>query len=158
MPLAIRPATPNDASLILRFIRELAEYEKLAHEVVATEDDLKRHLFGDSPKAEVFIAEEGAEALGFCLFFHNFSTFLGRPGFYIEDVYVTPAARGKGAGLALMKAVVAAAKERGYGRVEWSALDWNTPAIDFYAKLGARCMSEWSVFRLTQNDFDKVLG
>ncbi|HYH78736.1 MAG TPA: GNAT family N-acetyltransferase [Longimicrobium sp.] len=147
--MTIRPATPDDVPLILRFIRELAEYERLAHEVVATEDGLRDTLFGPRPYAEVVIAEEAGEPAGFALFFHNYSTFLGRPGIYLEDLYVRPEARGKGIGRALLAHLARLAVARGCGRLEWWVLDWNESAIRFYRALGAQAMDDWTVFRVT---------
>lgn len=135
--------------LILAFIRELAEYEKLRHEAVVTEAQLRETLFGPRPYAEVVLAEVEGEALGFALYFHNYSTFLGRPGLYLEDLYVRPEARGMGIGRRLLVHLARVARERGCGRMEWSVLDWNEPAIGFYRALDARPMDEWTVFRLT---------
>ena len=147
--LSIRPATEGDVPLILSFIRELAAYEKLAHEVVATEEDLGRTLFGERPYAEGLIALWGEEPAGFALFFHNYSTFLSKPGIYLEDLYVRPAFRGKGIGQALLARLAQLTVERDCGRLEWWVLDWNERAIRFYRKLGAAAMSNWTVFRLT---------
>lgn len=147
--LNIRAAERGDTALILELIRGLAEYEKLSHEVVATPELLEKWLFGERPVAEVLIAEWEGLPRGFALFFHNFSTFLGRPGFYLEDLYVQPEFRGRGIGKALLLRLARLAVERGYGRVEWSVLDWNQPAIQFYKSLGAKPMDEWTVFRLT---------
>jgi GNAT superfamily N-acetyltransferase len=152
----IRAATQDDAATILGFIRELAEYEKLSHEVVATEADLTRTLFGPQPYAECLIAELDGAPVGFALFFHNFSTFLGKPGLYVEDVYVSPAARGSGTGMNLFRALAKIALERDCGRMEWWVLDWNKPAIDFYEKMGATPMSEWTVQRLTGKEIKKL--
>jgi GNAT superfamily N-acetyltransferase len=149
MPTQIRPATPNDIPHILQFIRELAEYEKLTHQVTATEPLLHDNLFGDRPVAECLIAELDLSPVGFALFFHNFSTFLGRPGIYLEDLFVRPAARDKGVGRALLTHLAKIAVERNCGRLEWSVLDWNAPAIGFYNKLGATPMDEWTVMRVT---------
>lgn len=135
--------------LILTLIGELAEYERLSHEVVATEDSLQEWLFGDKPFAEVLIAESGAEVAGFALFFHSFSTFLGRPGIYLEDLYVRPAFRGRGMGKAILVHLAKLARERGCGRLEWSVLDWNEPSIRFYESLGAVAMDDWTVHRVT---------
>ena len=146
--LNIRPATAVDVSLILSFIRELAEYERLANEVVASEAELTRWLFGEQPAARVLIAEYRSEPAGFALFFLNFSTFLARPGIFLEDLYVRPAVRGKGIGKALLKELVKTAAREGYGRVEWAVLDWNTSAIEFYRSLGAKPMTDWTIFRL----------
>jgi GNAT superfamily N-acetyltransferase len=138
----------NDA-IILRFIKELAEYEKLSQEVVATEDSLRTSLFGARPAAEVVIAYASDEPVGFALYFQTFSTFLGRPGIYLEDLYVTPARRGQGVGRRLLAYVARVAVDRGYGRMEWSVLNWNEPALVVYRKIGARPMDEWTVQRLT---------
>jgi GNAT superfamily N-acetyltransferase len=147
--VSIRPAAPADIPEILRFIQELAEYEKLAHEVVATEAALHEHLFGARPAAEVLLGELNRELAGFALYFRSFSTFLARPGIYLEDLYVRPAARGHGLGAALLARLAAIAIERGCGRLEWSVLDWNEPALGFYRKLGAVRMDEWTVHRVT---------
>ena len=149
MPLSLRPASIADVALILSFIRDLAEYERLAHEVVATEELLRETLFGARPGAEVVIAELDGAPVGFALFFHNFSTFLGRPGLYLEDLFVRPAARGHGVGRALLARLAAIAVERGCGRFEWAVLDWNEPAIGFYRKLGAVPLDDWTVQRVT---------
>lgn len=145
----IRPATVSDIPLIAQLIRDLAEYEKLAHDVVFTEAALQLHLFGPRPYAEVLIAEHEGVGAGFALFFHNFSTFLGQPGIYLEDLFVKPANRGQGHGKQLLAALAKLAVERGCGRLEWAVLDWNKPAIGFYESLGARPNDEWTVFRLT---------
>lgn len=145
----VRPATPEDIGTIAALIRELAEYERLSHEVVFREDELRDHLFGERRYAEVLLAEESGEAVGFALFFHNFSTFLGKPGIYLEDIYVRPERRGNGHGKALLAEIARIAVERGCGRVEWSVLDWNEPSIAFYRSLGAVTMDEWTVHRLT---------
>lgn len=146
--IQISPATRDDVPLILRMIGELADFERLAHAAVATEDDLQRALFSPRPHAEVVIARRGGEALGFALFFHNFSTFAGKPGIYLEDLYVRADARGRGVGTTLLQHVARLACERGCARFEWSVLNWNRRAIDFYEKLGARPMSEWTIFRV----------
>jgi len=146
--LAIRFATAADVPTILGFVRALARYEKLEHEVVADEASLHATLFGPRPGAEVVLAERAGAAVGFALFFQSYSTFLARPGLYLEDLFVDPAARGKGVGAALMSALAQIAVERDYGRFEWSVLDWNTPALAFYASLGAAPQSEWTVQRL----------
>ena len=156
MTAAIRPARADDVPAILRLIRALAEYEKLAHEVVATEESLRRTLFGDAPAAEVLLAERDGRAVGLALFFPNYSTFLGKAGIYLEDLFVEPACRGQGVGKALLQAVARAAVQRGCGRFEWSVLDWNQPAIDFYRSLGARPMSDWTVFRVTGEALHKL--
>ena len=145
----LEQATERDLPLILRFIKELAEYEKLAHQVVATEDGLRASLFGPRPAAETVIAYAGDEPVGFAIYFQTFSTFLGRPGLYLEDLYVTPAWRGRGIGRRLLAHVARVVVEREYGRMEWSVLDWNELALGVYRKIGARPMSEWTVHRLT---------
>lgn len=147
--IRLAPATQNDVPTILGFIRELADYEKLSHQVVATEDSLRASLFGARPAAEVVIAYERDEPVGFALYFQTFSTFLGRPGLYLEDLYVTPARRGHGVGRRLLAYLARVAVERGYGRMEWSVLNWNEPALVVYRKIGARPMDEWTVQRLT---------
>lgn len=149
MSIHLRPATRADLSQILAFIRELAEYEKLRESCVANEADLDLHLFGEHPKAEVVIAEWDGVAAGFALFFHTFSTFLGQPGIYLEDLYVRPELRGKGIGKTLLLHLARLAQLRGCGRVEWSVLNWNTPSIGFYESLGAKPLADWSVFRLS---------
>ena len=146
--LSIRPATRVDVPLILALIKELAEYERLSHEVSATEPQLTEWLFGPTPKAEVIVGEVNGEPCGFALFFHNFSTFLAKPGIYLEDLYVKPDKRGLGLGEALLRDLAAIAVERGCGRLEWAVLDWNEPAIGFYRRLGARPMHEWTVHRV----------
>lgn len=148
MTIAIRPATPNDLPLIAQLIRDLAEYEKLAHEVRFDEAVLGQKLFGPRPYAEVVIGELNGAAQGFALFFHNFSTFEGKPGIYLEDLFVRPEARGSGLGKALLSHLAMLALERDCARLEWSVLDWNTPAIGFYQNLGARLMDEWTVMRV----------
>ena len=149
MTLRVRPAVRDDVPLILDFIRQLAEYEKLPHEVVATEARLRQALFGPRPYAEVVFACQDDEEVGFALFFHNFSTFLALPGIYLEDLFVRPEARGRGVGKRLLVYLAQQARERGCGRLEWAVLDWNESAIGFYRGLGARAMDEWNVFRLT---------
>jgi GNAT superfamily N-acetyltransferase len=136
-------------SLIVTLIRGLAEYERLTNEAVVTAADIRASLFGERPQAEVLIAEAGEEAAGFALFFHNYSTFLGRRGLYLEDLFVFPTHRGRGIGRALMARLAELAIERNCGRFEWWVLDWNEPAIRFYESLGARAMSDWTVYRLT---------
>jgi GNAT superfamily N-acetyltransferase len=153
---SIRPATSNDVPTILGFIRALAEFENLTHEVTATEDELRDQLFGPSPRAEVVLACEGNCAVGFALFFHNFSTFLSRTGLYVEDLFVLPQHRGKGYGRALMLHLAKVARERGCGRFEWTVLDWNQPAIDFYRSLGAEPMSQWIIQRVTGPALDRL--
>lgn len=147
--LTIRAATAADTATILGFIRDLAAYEKLSHEVVADEDRLRATLFGPRPAAEVLIAERAGAAVGFALFFQSYSTFLAKPGLYLEDLFVQPAARGAGVGSALLSALARIAVDRDYGRFEWSVLDWNEPAIRLYRSLGAASMDEWTVNRLT---------
>lgn len=147
--LTIRSAVPADVPLVLEFIRGLAEYERLPHEVVATEALVCAALFGPRPDAEVIIAELDGEPAGFALFFHNFSTFLARRGLYLEDLFVRPALRGRGVGRALLARLAAIARERDCGRFEWSVLDWNRDAIAVYERLGAVPMSDWTVYRLT---------
>jgi GNAT superfamily N-acetyltransferase len=148
MTITIRPATRADLPLIAALIRELADYEKLAHEVRFDEAVLGDRLFGARQYAEVVIGDVDGEAQGFALFFHNFSTFEGKPGVYLEDLYVRPAARGGGLGKALLRHLAALAVERDCARLEWWVLDWNAPAIGFYEKLGARPMDEWTVMRV----------
>jgi GNAT superfamily N-acetyltransferase len=149
MQLSIRKASVNDCPLILSFIRELADYEKLLHEVVADVAGLEESLFGDRPYAEVVIAEYETQAVGFALFFHNYSTFLARPGLYLEDLYIQPAMRGKGFGKQLLAYLAKLAIERDCGRLEWWVLDWNEPAKNFYQSLGAEPMEDWTVNRIT---------
>lgn len=144
----LRFATREDVPTILALIRGLAEYEKLAHEVMADEATLAATLFDERPVAEVVLAEHAGEPAGFALFFHNFSTFLGRPGIYLEDLFVKPELRGRGIGELLLAFLAKLAVERGCGRFEWAVLDWNEPAIRFYQRLGARPMHEWTVFRV----------
>ena len=148
MTLSIRSATPADLPLIAQLIRDLADYEKLAHEVRFDEAVLGEKLFGARPYAEVVIGELNGAAQGFALFFHNFSTFEGKPGIYLEDLFVRPAARGSGLGKALLSHLAMLAVERDCARLEWSVLDWNEPAIGFYQKLGARLMDDWTVMRV----------
>ena len=148
--LEIRPARVEDVPVILQLIRDLATYERAPNEVTATEEGLREVLFGEKPAAEVLLAFEGAEAVGFAVFFHNFSTWLGRRGLYLEDLFVKPEMRGKGYGRALLVHLAKIAHDRGCGRMEWAVLDWNDPAIQFYLKLGAKPMKEWTVFRLTR--------
>jgi len=148
--MSIRPAERKDCPTILAFIKELAAYEKLEHCMVATMEDVEKILFGPNPKAEVLMLEEDGEAAGFALFFHNCSTFLGRYGIYIEDLYVREKFRGRGYGKTLLRHICTIAKDRDCGRVEWWCLDWNQPSIDFYLSLGAEPMSEWTVYRLNK--------
>ncbi len=145
----IREATEEDLPLILSLIRALAEYEKLCHEVVATEEGLRDSLFGERQYAEVLIAEHDGSPAGFALFFHNFSTFLGKPGIYLEDLYVKPAFRGAGIGKKLLVSLASLAKRRGCARLEWWVLDWNEPAIGFYSSVGAEPMDDWTVYRVS---------
>jgi GNAT superfamily N-acetyltransferase len=145
----IRFARPDDAPTIFRLILGLAEYERLAHEVTGSEDDVREHLFGPRPFAEVILAEADGRTVGFALFFHNYSTFLTRPGIYLEDLFVLPEERGRGYGKALLAALARIAVERGCGRLEWSVLDWNEPSIGFYKGLGAVAQDEWTTYRVT---------
>jgi GNAT superfamily N-acetyltransferase len=147
--IRIRPAAPDDVPLIVTFIHELATYEKLAHEVVASEADMHAALFGERPVVETVIASLDGEPVGYALFFPTFSTFLGKPGLYLEDLYVRPAARGLGVGRKLVAHLARITVERGWGRFEWAVLDWNEPSIAFYKKMGAKAMHDWTVFRLT---------
>ncbi|MBO9713068.1 GNAT family N-acetyltransferase [Sphingomonas sp.] len=158
MTVTIRPAAAADVPLILRFVRELAEYEREPDAVKATEPMLEAALFGDRAVAEAVIASLGGEDVGFALFFHNFSTWTGRPGIYLEDLYVTPAARGSGAGKALLRHLAGLAIDRGCARFEWAVLDWNTPAIDFYRAMGAQPMDEWTVQRVTGDALARLAG
>jgi GNAT superfamily N-acetyltransferase len=147
--LSIRKAVRDDVPLVLALIKELADYEKLSHEVTASERQLEHWLFGEAPKAEVLIGSIDGEACGFALFFHSFSTFLAKPGIYLEDLYVKPAKRGLGLGATLLNRLAQIAVERGCGPLEWAVLDWNEPAIGFYKKLGAAPMDQWTVYRMT---------
>ena len=147
--MEIRPATEADLPLILALVRELAEYEHLSHEVVATEEGFREALFGECRVAEVLVGHVGEEPAGFALFFHSFSTFLGRPGIYLEDLYVRPDFRGAGLGKAFLKRLASLARDRGCGRLEWSVLKWNEPSIGFYESLGATPMDGWTGYRLT---------
>ena len=147
----IRPAAIVDVPIILELIRALATYERAPNEVTATEKGLREVLFGAKPAAEVLLAFEKETAVGFGVFFHNFSTWLGLPGIYLEDLFVRPEHRGKGYGRALLVELAKIARDRGCGRLEWAVLDWNEPAIQFYRKLGAKPMDEWTVFRLTRD-------
>lgn len=152
-----RPAVREDCAKVLAFIKALAEYEKMADQVVATEELLERQLF-DGKKAEVIFALENGKEVGFALFFHNFSTFLGRAGLYLEDLYVLPEYRGRGHGKALLKELARIAVERGCGRLDWWCLDWNRPSIDFYLSLGAQPMEDWTVYRLTGETLKNLAG
>ena len=152
----IRPACVEDVPIILQLIRDLATYERAPREVTATEEQLADVLFGERPAAEVLLAFEQESAIGFAVFFHNFSTWLGRPGLYLEDLFVKPKKRGKGYGRALLVELAKIARERGCGRMEWAVLNWNEPAIKFYRALGATPMDEWTVFRLTRDGIEKL--
>ena len=152
----IRPATEGDATLILGFIKKLAVYEKLAHKVTATEEILRETLFGERRYAEVIIGYHSGEPVGFALFFHNYSTFLGKPGVYLEDLFIDEEHRGKGFGKAMLVYLARLTKERNCGRLEWAVLNWNEPSINFYKSLGAAPMDEWTVFRLTGEALDKL--
>ena len=156
--IRIRAATVEDVPLILALIRGLAEYERLAHECVATDEQLRASLFGAQPGAEVVIAEADGEAAGFALFFHNYSTFLARRGIYLEDLFVWPRFRGRGIGRALLAHLARLAVERGCGRLEWSVLDWNEPAIRFYRALGAVAQDEWTVMRVAGDALTRLAG
>jgi GNAT superfamily N-acetyltransferase len=158
MTLSIRPAVPADLPLIAQFIRDLAAYEKLSHEVRFDEAGLGERLFGPRPYAEVLIGEVDGAAQGFALFFHNFSTFEGRPGVYLEDLFVRPEARGAGLGKALLGHLAKLAVERDCARLEWWVLDWNTPSIGFYESLGARLMDEWTVMRVDGDALTHLAG
>src|SRR5712664_2566246 len=152
----IRPARVQDVPIILDLIHDLATYERAPDEVIATEEQLVDVLFGERPAAEVLLAFERESPVGFALFFHNFSTWLGRPGLYLEDLFVKPENRGKGYGRALLVELAKIAMERGCGRMEWAVLDWNEPAIKFYRALGAKPMDEWTVFRLTRDGIARL--
>lgn len=152
----IRPATVADVPIILELIKALATYERAPDEVVATEQGLTEVLFGKKPAAEVLLAFENDRTVGFAVFFHNFSTWLGKPGLYLEDLFVRPEDRGKGYGRALLVRLAKIARDRGCGRMEWAVLDWNEPAIKFYRKLSANPMDEWTVFRLTPDEIAKL--
>jgi GNAT superfamily N-acetyltransferase len=154
----IREAGQDDLPLILSFIRELAEYERLLHEVTATEETLCRSLFGERKVAEVIFGEVEGEPVGFAVFFHNYSTFLGQQGIYIEDLFVRPAMRGRGIGRALFAHIARIARSRGCGRLDWWVLDWNEPALRFYASLGSRPMADWTVHRLTGAALAELAG
>lgn len=149
LPFEIREATKSDLSLILSFIKDLAAYEKLSHEVTADEQQLERTLFGNHPSAKVIIGYYDGKPAAFSIYFTNYSTFLSKPGMYLEDLFVKPEFRGKGLGKAMLLHLAKIAHEKGYGRFEWAVLDWNEPAIEFYKSLGAVPMNEWTVFRLT---------
>ena len=152
----IEETKPRDFSLILSFVKELAEYERLSQSVTATEDDLREALFGERPVAFAVIGYFEDEPVSFALFFHNFSTFIGRPGLYLEDLYVRPHMRGRGFGRAMLVYLAQVARERRCGRMEWAVLNWNEPAIRFYKSLGARPLDDWIVFRLREDALDKL--
>ena len=154
--IEIVPATEGDVPVILDLIRGLAEYERLSHVVTATEEQLRATLFGERPCAETLLALYGGECVGFALFFTIYSTYLAKPGLYLEDLFVKPHARGKGIGRALLQRLAQITVERGYGRMEWSVLDWNQPAIEFYKKLGAVPHDEWTIFRLTGDSLTRL--
>ncbi len=154
--VTIRAAREDEVGRVLGFIRELAEYEHLEHQAVATEQSLRKALFGPRPYAEVVFACLGAEPVGFALFFHNFSTFMGLPGIYLEDLFVRPEVRGRGVGRKLLEWLAALAVERGCGRLEWAVLDWNAPSIGFYRSLGAVTLDEWTTYRLTGEALEKL--
>jgi len=154
----LRFAKETDAELILGLIRALAEFEKLSHEVTADIDSLRRSLFGSRRVAEVLIADYAGRPAGFALFFHNFSTFLGKPGIYLEDLFIKPEFRGKGIGREVLAFLAKLAVERNCGRLEWAVLDWNSRAIDIYKRLGARPMDDWTVFRLAGKNLDELAG
>lgn len=147
--IEIRPATSDDVPLVLSFIQKLADYEKLRHECVATVEGLRETLFGPESHARVFLAFHHGRPAGYALYFFSYSTFLARPGIYLEDLFVDPTVRGAGIGKALLKRLAREVVERGYGRLEWSVLDWNQPAIDFYRAFGAQPMNDWTMFRLS---------
>jgi GNAT superfamily N-acetyltransferase len=154
--LNIRPAMPADADTVANLVRELADYEKLLHEARATPEDFRRELESDNPVIRVLIAEWDGRPAGFALYFFNFSTFVGRPGLYLEDLFVRPELRSHGIGRALLRALARIARDRGCGRMEWAVLDWNEPALKFYQSLGARQMKEWIVHRLTPAEIGRL--
>lgn len=154
----IRPAQEKDVPLVLQFIKDLAEYEKLSQEVVATEDILRKNLFGERKTAEVIFGYYQNEPVSFALFFHNFSTFLGKPGIYLEDLYVKPEYRSKGYGQQMLSYLARLTVERDCGRLEWWVLDWNKSAINFYESLGAKSMDDWTVYRVTGKALDDLAG
>lgn len=156
MTATIRTAQPDDCETIASLIRELADYERLLDQVKATGEDLRRNLFGPRPFAEAIIAEWENQPVGFALFFHNFSTFRGQPGLYLEDLFVKPSHRGRGIGKALLATLAKLAVERNCGRMEWSVLNWNEPAIGFYQSLGARPMDEWTVYRVDEEPLRRL--
>ena len=154
--IQIREATISDVPIILHLIRDLATYERAPNDVVATEQGLREVLFGPDPSAKVVLIFEGEEAMGFAVYFFNFSTWLGRPGLYLEDLFVKPETRGRGYGRALLVHLAKIARDHGCGRMEWAVLDWNEPATQFYRKLGATPLEDWTVFRLTQDGIDRL--
>lgn len=154
--MTIRPAAPQDVSALLSLIRELAEYERLSDEVVATEESLREVLFGERPVAEAFVADMDGELAGYALIFSSCSTFLARAGIYLEDLYVRPHLRRRGIGRAMLVYIARLAVERGCGRLEWATLNWNKPAIEFYESIGARALEEWTTFRLTGDPLRKL--
>ncbi|MGH8278101.1 MAG: GNAT family N-acetyltransferase [Gammaproteobacteria bacterium] len=154
----IRPSTAKDSALILGFIRELADYEKMAFEVTATEKDIRTQLFGEHPRAECVLAELDSKAIGFALYFHNFSTFLAKPGLYLEDLFIRREFRGRGYGRKLLSHLARLALARGCGRFEWAVLDWNEPAIRFYQSLGARILDDWRINRVSGSALEKLAG
>ena len=154
--IIIRSAEIKDSKIILKLIKELSVYEKLSHTVINSEESIKENLFGKKKYAEALIAEYENQPVGFALFFHNYSTFVGKPGIYLEDLFVQPEMRGKGVGKKLFLELIKLAKERNCGRVEWSVLNWNIPAIDFYKSMGAIQMDEWSVYRLNEHEIDEL--
>lgn len=156
MSVTVRVATLADAPLILSFIRELAEYERLLHEVEATEADIRRDLFGENPRSFCEIAEHGGRPVGFALWFYNYSTFRGRAGIYLEDLFVRPEARGVGAGKALLARLARRCVDAELGRLEWAVLNWNTPSIEFYDSLGATAKTEWTVRRLDGEALERL--
>src|SRR5438876_2950679 len=158
MTLHIRAGEPADVAVIAQLIRDLAHYEKLEHEVTMTEEKLTDSLFGERRYAETLIAQDDGGAVGFALFFHNFSTFLAQPGIYLEDLFVVPEQRGRGVGRALLERLAQVAVDRGCGRLEWAVLDWNVDAIKFYERLGAKPNSEWTVYRLTGQPLHSLAG
>ncbi|HMN18308.1 MAG TPA: GNAT family N-acetyltransferase [Ignavibacteriaceae bacterium] len=151
--LIIRFAEKSDTPIIFSLIKQLAEYEKLSDKVITTEEKIKQSIFGNNQFIEVLIAEFEGKAVGYALFFKNYSTFLGKAGIYLEDLFVLPDYRGKGIGKSLLKKIISIAKQRDYGRVEWSVLDWNVSAIEIYKKIGAEPLDEWKIFRLTSDKF-----
>ncbi|WP_309843952.1 MULTISPECIES: GNAT family N-acetyltransferase [unclassified Caballeronia] len=153
---SIRPATPADIGAIYALMYELAEFEKLTHLFIATEDGVRDALFGARPSAEALVAEQAGEAVGYALFFYNFSTFLGKRGLYLEDLYVRPTLRGSGLGTQMLKRLAALAVERQCGRFEWSVLDWNQNAIDFYEKMGATVLPDWRIVRITGESLERL--